>query len=82
MEQKATPRHEEMRLAVIQAMRPFDDVPAVEQLAVLCVFVGQLVALQDSTKYTPQAIMNLVAGNIELGNAAAITGVAMGIIKP
>jgi hypothetical protein len=71
-----------MRLAVIQAMRPFDDVPAIEQLAVLCVFVGQIVALQDSTKYTPQAIMSLVAGNIELGNAAAITGVAMGIIKP
>lgn len=77
----ATPRHEEMRLAVIAAMRPFDDVPAIEQLAVLAVFVGQLVALQDSTRFSGDMIMALLASNIEMGNANAITGVAMGVIK-
>lgn len=80
--QPTAPRHEELRNAMIEAMRPFEDVPAVEQLAVLSVFVGQLIALQDSTRYTPQRIMELVASNIELGNANALTAAAFGVIKP
>lgn len=75
-------RHEELRNAMIAAMRPFEDVPAVEQLAVLAVFVGQMIALQDATKYTARRVMDMVASNIELGNANAITAVALGIIKP
>jgi hypothetical protein len=71
-----------MRLAVIAAVRPFDDVPAIEQLAVLSVFLGQLIALQDSTKYSAVRIMEMVAANVEMGNAGALTAVAMGIIKP
>lgn len=80
--EKTSPRHEEMRLAVIAAVRPFDDVPAIEQLAVLSVFLGQLIALQDSTKYSAVRIMEMVAANVEMGNAGALTAVAMGIIKP
>lgn len=79
---KTSARHEEMRLAVIAAMRPFDDVPAVEQLAVVSTFVGQLIALQDRRRFSPERIMAMVAANIELGNAAAITAVGLGIIKP
>lgn len=78
----ASPRHEELRLAVIAAMRPFDDIPAIEQLAVLSVYMGQLIALQDSRKYGSGQIMKLVGDNIEFGNANAITAVALGIIKP
>lgn len=78
----ASARHEEMRLAIIAAMRPFNDIPPIEQLAVISVFLGQLVALQDPTKYTPHLIMEVVSKNIELGNANAITAVALGIIKP
>lgn len=80
--QKTTPRHEQFRLDVIAAMKPYDDIPAIEQLAVLAVFMGQLIALQDSTKYTAAQVMDLVASNVEMGNANALTGVAMGIIKP
>lgn len=79
---KTSPRHEEMRMAVIAAMRPFDDVPAIEQLAVLSVFLGQLIALQDKRRYRPDQVMAMVAANVELGNAEAITAVGLGIIKP
>lgn len=81
-EHKASKRHEEMRLAVIVAMRPFDDVSAIEQLAVVSVFLGQLIAMQDQAKYSPQRVMEMVASNVELGNAEAITAVGLGIIKP
>jgi hypothetical protein len=63
-------------------MRPFDDVPAIEQLAVLSAFLGQLIAMQDSTKYDSQRVMALVSNNIQMGNAQVITAVAMGAIKP
>lgn len=79
---KPSSRHEEMRMAVITAMRPFDDVPAIEQLAVLSVFLGQLIAMQDQTKYSAGRVMQMVAANVELGNAEAITAVGLGIIKP
>lgn len=79
---KPMKRHEEMRLAVINAMRPFDDVPAIEHLAVLSVFLGQLIAMQDQTRYSAEQVMGMVAANVELGNAEAITAVGLGIIKP
>jgi hypothetical protein len=79
---KPSDRHEELRLAIVEAMKPFQDIPNLEQLAVLSVFLGQMIALQDSTKHSAERIMSLVAGNIELGNANALTAVAMGIIKP
>lgn len=80
--QKTTERHEAFRQAVLKAMMPFDDIPKIEQLAVLSATLGQMVALQDSRIYTADAVMRLVASNIEMGNASAITGVAMGVIKP
>lgn len=79
---KAKDRHEQMRLAVIEAMRPFDDVPAIEQLAVISVFVGQLIAMQDQTRFSPGRVMEMVAANVELGNGQALTAVGLGIIKP
>ncbi len=44
-------------------------------LAVASQFVGNLIALQDQTKVSPAMAMDLVARNIEIGNAAAIEGV-------
>lgn len=79
---KSSARHEQMRMDVIDAMRPYDDVPAIEQLAVLCVFLGQLIAMQDRTRYSPDRIMAMAAANVELGNAQAITAMGLGIIKP
>lgn len=47
---------------------------ATEILAVASQFVGNLIALQDQRKVTPDMAMELVAKNIERGNAAAIDG--------
>lgn len=79
---KSTPRHEELRLAILEAMKPFDDIPPIEQLAILAALTGQYLAMQDSTRYTSEAVSRLVMRNIELGNAQAITAVAMGVINP
>jgi hypothetical protein len=79
---KATARHEELRLAILHAMMPFDDVPAIEQLAAVAALVGQLIAMQDRTRYSSEGIMEMIAANIEMGNAEAITAAAMGVIKP
>lgn len=43
-----------------------------EMLAVASYTVGQMVAMMDQRKFTPDAVMELVAKNIEAGNAQAI----------
>jgi hypothetical protein len=43
-----------------------------EMLAVASQFVGQLIAFQDQRQLTPERAMDLVASNIEAGNAAAL----------
>lgn len=47
---------------------------AVELLAVLSHLVGQVIALQDQRRYSPDTIMELVQSNIEQGNAEVING--------
>lgn len=48
------------------------DLPGEELLAVASQFVGMLVALQDQRRFTPDMAMEIVARNIEIGNATAI----------
>lgn len=67
-----TPRHQAARLALVDALRPFEELHPEELLAVSAQFVGQLIALQDQQRITPAQAMNLVAKNIEAGNMAAI----------
>lgn len=65
--------HQQLRDALIEAMRQTAaDMPAEEILAVVSVFVGQLIAMQDQRRFTPGTIMQLVQRNIELGNRQAI----------
>lgn len=47
-----------------------------EMLGIVCQLVGNLVALQDQRKYTPEAVMKMVGKNIEVGNQEAIRQVA------
>lgn len=70
--QEPTARHRAFRDKLIEALREFDDVPADQMLAIASHMVGQLVALQDQRKVTPGTAMEIVARNIELGNAEAI----------
>lgn len=42
--------------------------PADRMLALASYTVGQLVAMQDQTRFTPQMAMAIVASNVEAGN--------------
>lgn len=46
---------------------------AAEMMALAAYTVGQIMAMQDARKWTPALAMDVVAKNIELGNAHAIT---------
>lgn len=45
---------------------------AVDMLAVTSHLVGQLIALQDQTKVTPEMALAVVSANIEKGNAEVL----------
>lgn len=67
------PAEKAARDAVLAAMQPYADALGSEKmLAVLAYTVGQLVALQDQRKMTPDMAMTIVGQNIEQGNADAI----------
>jgi hypothetical protein len=51
---------------------PGKDLDAMELLAIHANFLGQLIALQDSTKYTSDQVMQIVSRNIQHGNDAAV----------
>jgi hypothetical protein len=72
-----TPRpiHEAARLEMVNALRKHgDDLTPVEVLAIAAQVVGQLIALQDQTKITPEDAMTLVAENLQLGNQTVLDG--------
>lgn len=68
-----TERHERLRQVMIASIRKeAADMDALEILAIAAYTVGQLVALQDQRKMTPAMAMQIVAENIEAGNAYAM----------
>lgn len=68
-----TETHEKCKLAMLEAMRPYvDELSQMEVLAIMAQVVGQLIALQDQTKYSSDAIMKMVAANIEHGNQMVV----------
>ena len=78
MKSKApSPKMVEVRDAVIAMIREkMVDAPADEILATLSYTVGQLIALQDQRKMTPEMAMQLVASNIEAGNLCVLEGLS------
>lgn len=62
---------------VIVVLRKYaDNLGAMGMLAVTAHLVGQLVAMQDQRKMTSAQAMELVASNIEVGNASVVNGLA------
>jgi hypothetical protein len=55
-------------------LREHQHLDAIELCAVTAHFLGQLIALQDQTKFTSAQVMELVAQNIEAGNQEVIDG--------
>lgn len=69
------PEHLAMRTAVLEALKPYQEqIDAYEILAIMSHVVGQLVALQDQTRFTADQLMTMVAQNIEQGNAEVVQG--------
>ena len=69
----ATPLHVEVRTALLAAIEPYKNrLEAHEILAVVSYTVGQLVAMQDQTKFTAERAMELVVANLTQGNRDAI----------
>jgi hypothetical protein len=61
------------RTAVLKALQAHvGNMDAVDVLAVLAHAVGQFMAMQDQTKHTAEALLELVASNIEAGNQEII----------
>ena len=46
---------------------------ASEMMALAAYTTGQIMAMQDARKWTPELAMEIVASNLELGNAHAIS---------
>lgn len=65
--------HREFNDAMKEVLGRFENrLGAMEMLAVASHLVGVLVALQDQNKVTPAMAMELVASNIQVGNAEAL----------
>ena len=64
--------HTEFRDDMIELMRKHQALPADQMLAVAAYFVGQLLALQDQRRMTPEMGLQIISSNIEAGNAQAI----------
>lgn len=71
--QKPTPAQIALRESMLDAMKDAgDSVTPMEQLAVAAYLVGQLIALQDQERVTPEMAMALVEANMQAGNADVI----------
>lgn len=69
---QAGPEHVAFMEDLKAALAKHTNLSGVEMLAVASQFVGNLVALQDQTRYSASRVMEIVANNIEIGNAVAI----------
>jgi hypothetical protein len=70
---RPTGQHHAFRDDLVAVMRKHHHLSSMEMLALASHFVGQLVALQDARKVSPAMAMELVALNVEAGNASAIS---------
>lgn len=57
------------------ALAEHEQLSGQEMLAVVSQLVGNLIAMQDQRKYTPAAVMDMVAQNIEIGNKIVIDSI-------
>lgn len=67
-----TERHLSFMNELKASLANHSDLKPDEMLAIASQFVGNLIALQDQNKYTGVMAMQLVARNIEVGNAAVV----------
>ncbi len=66
--QASNEEHEAARLAMLEVLGKFEHLSPPELLAIASGLVGQLVAVQDQTKYTRDQIFELVRGALDMGD--------------
>lgn len=70
-----TKAHEDLRMGFVKACQQHPNMPPIEMLCIAAQFVGQLIALQDQTRWTSEQILAMVGMNMEQGNKAAIENI-------
>lgn len=71
----AAPAHHAFRADLLDLLdKHAGRLDATDMLALAAHVVGQLIALQDQRKVSPQTAMECVSLNIELGNREAMSG--------
>jgi len=71
----AKPEHEIAYQDILNLMNKHKDkVNAIELLAIASNVVGKLTALQDQRQYTSAQVLEVVAKNVERGNAQILAG--------
>ena len=74
---RAKPEHEVAYQDLVALVsKHADKMTAMEILAVAANMVGKLAAMQDQRKMTPEAVMELIAQNVEVGNKTVIDELA------
>lgn len=66
-----TELQQKFRRDVVELIKQYDLTPEAI-LALSAYLVGQLIAMQDQTKMTPDMAMEIVAKNIEIGNSHVV----------
>lgn len=74
-----SPAQTAFRDDMVVALRKHQHLRPDEILAVASYFVGQLVALQDQRKLTPEMVMQIVISNIEAGNRHVIADLELSV---
>lgn len=83
IQQPAPPDIEAARQAVLAALNEHMGNRPVEDMVAVSSFVtGQLLAMVDKTRFTPETAMALCAANIEDGNRSIVEAAARGEINP
>lgn len=68
-----TSAHEAFRKDFVEALRKASpELTMPEMIALMSVAIGQMIAMLDQRKYTPERALELVLNNIELGNRDAL----------
>lgn len=78
MHMQPNQEHYDLLRALQHSIATVPNMPAIEILAIASQFVGQLVALQDAKTMTTDRAMQIVLGNIEIGNQEAVNNCVAG----
>jgi hypothetical protein len=74
---QATPANQAFRADAIELLRKHGGaMQSIELLALAAHLVGQIIALQDQRKVTPQLALHIVQQNIEAGNAEVLAALS------